>query len=119
MPGIAGWEVVLRELKAEPATQDIPVIMVTMIDDRSVGYALRATEFLTKPVQRAPLVQWQAPAVLPAQLLYRPAHPYRSRTWLLVLLSTVTVICSPAGVSMMRVSPGLRVSDSQNHSVTV
>jgi CheY-like chemotaxis protein len=56
MPGMDGWEV-LRELKADPATQDIPVIMVTMTDDRALGYALGATEFLTKPVQRAQLVQ--------------------------------------------------------------
>ncbi len=56
MPGMDGWEV-LRELKADPATRDIPVIMVTMTDDRSLGYALGATEFLTKPVQRAQLVQ--------------------------------------------------------------
>jgi CheY-like chemotaxis protein len=56
MPGMDGWEV-LRELKADPATQDIPVIMVTMTDDRALGYALGATEFLTKPVQRTQLVQ--------------------------------------------------------------
>jgi signal transduction histidine kinase/DNA-binding response OmpR family regulator len=56
MPGVDGWEV-LRQLKADPATQDIPVIMVTMTDDRELGFALGATEFLTKPVQRAQLVQ--------------------------------------------------------------
>jgi len=56
MPGMDGWEV-LRELKADPATQDIPVIMVTMTDDRALGYALGATEFLTKPVQRTQLMQ--------------------------------------------------------------
>jgi len=56
MPGMDGWEV-LQELKADPATRDIPVIMVTMTDDRSLGYALGATEFLTKPVERAQLVQ--------------------------------------------------------------
>jgi CheY-like chemotaxis protein len=56
MPGIDGWEV-LRQLKADPATQGIPVIMVTMTDDRALGYALGATEFLTKPVQRTQLVQ--------------------------------------------------------------
>jgi hypothetical protein len=56
MPGMDGWEV-LRELKADAATRDIPVIMVTMTDDRELGYALGATEFLTKPVQRAQLVQ--------------------------------------------------------------
>jgi hypothetical protein len=56
MPGMDGWEV-LRELKADPATRDIPVLMVTMTDDRELGYALGATEFLTKPVNRGQLVQ--------------------------------------------------------------
>jgi CheY-like chemotaxis protein len=56
MPGMDGWEV-LRELKADPETRDIPVIMVTMTDDRELGYALGATEFLTKPVNRGQLVQ--------------------------------------------------------------
>jgi len=56
MPDMDGWEV-LRELKADPQTQDIPVIMVTMTDDRELGYALGATEFLTKPVDRGQLVQ--------------------------------------------------------------
>jgi CheY-like chemotaxis protein len=55
MPGMDGWEV-LRRLKADPETEDIPVIMVTMTDDSALGYALGATEFLTKPVNRAELV---------------------------------------------------------------
>ena len=56
MPGKDGWEV-LRQLKADPETQHIPVAMVTMTDDRELGYALGATEFLTKPVERSRLVQ--------------------------------------------------------------
>jgi signal transduction histidine kinase/DNA-binding response OmpR family regulator len=56
MPGMDGWEV-LRELKGDPATRDIPVLMVTMTEDRELGYALGATEFLTKPVNRGQLVQ--------------------------------------------------------------
>jgi CheY-like chemotaxis protein len=51
MPGVDGWSV-LRDLKLDPETSDIPVIMVTMTDDRDMGYALGATEFLTKPIQR-------------------------------------------------------------------
>ena len=56
MPGMDGWAV-LGELKADPATRDIPVIMVTMTEDRNLGYALGATEFLTKPVRRDQLVE--------------------------------------------------------------
>jgi CheY-like chemotaxis protein/anti-sigma regulatory factor (Ser/Thr protein kinase) len=56
MPGMDGWEV-LRELKLDPETRDIPVLMVTMTDDRETGYALGATEFLTKPIERGRLVQ--------------------------------------------------------------
>jgi signal transduction histidine kinase/CheY-like chemotaxis protein len=56
MPGVDGWQV-LRELKADPETRDIPVVMVTMTEDRELGYALGATEFLTKPIQRDHLVR--------------------------------------------------------------
>jgi len=56
MPGMDGWEV-LRELKGDPKTRDIPVIMVTMTDDRELGYALGATEFLSKPVRREQLIE--------------------------------------------------------------
>jgi signal transduction histidine kinase/DNA-binding response OmpR family regulator len=56
MPGMDGWEV-LNALKADDATRGIPVIMVTMTDDRNLGYTLGATEFLTKPVQRGQLLQ--------------------------------------------------------------
>jgi CheY-like chemotaxis protein len=51
MPGMDGWSV-LRMLKADPALRDIPVIMLTMIDDRTRGYSLGAVDYLTKPVDR-------------------------------------------------------------------
>ena len=51
MPGMDGWSV-LRVLKADPALRDIPVIMLTMIDDQTRGYSLGAVDYLTKPVDR-------------------------------------------------------------------
>jgi two-component system, NtrC family, sensor kinase len=55
MPGLDGWAV-LAALKADPATADIPVVMLTIVDDRSHGYALGATEYLTKPIDRERLL---------------------------------------------------------------
>ncbi|MFI5234770.1 MAG: response regulator [Gemmatimonadales bacterium] len=54
MPGMDGWEV-LAALKADPALADVPVIMLTVVDDKKLGYALGATEYLTKPIDREQL----------------------------------------------------------------
>jgi signal transduction histidine kinase/CheY-like chemotaxis protein len=55
MPGMDGWAV-LAALKADAATADIPVIMVTIVDDRNLGYALGAADYLTKPIDRERLI---------------------------------------------------------------
>jgi CheY-like chemotaxis protein len=49
MPGMDGWAV-LAALKADPDTADIPVVMLTMVDDRSKGFRLGAADYLMKPV---------------------------------------------------------------------
>ncbi|MGD8531935.1 MAG: response regulator [Gammaproteobacteria bacterium] len=54
MPDMDGWSV-LRALKADPQLKDIPVVMLTMVDDRGKGYSLGATDYLTKPVDRGQL----------------------------------------------------------------
>jgi signal transduction histidine kinase/DNA-binding response OmpR family regulator len=54
MPGKDGWTV-LEELKADPELAAIPVIMVSMIEERNMGYTLGAAEYLTKPVDRKEL----------------------------------------------------------------
>ena len=55
MPGTDGWTV-LRALKADPLTASIPVVMVSMLDDRDIGHALGAADYLTKPFDREKLV---------------------------------------------------------------
>ena len=55
MPGMDGWAV-LAALKADAATADIPVVMVTIVDNRNLGYALGAADYLTKPIDRERLV---------------------------------------------------------------
>lgn len=49
LPGKDGWEV-LSNLKADPDTADIPVIMVTFIEEKKRGYTLGADDYLVKPV---------------------------------------------------------------------
>ncbi len=51
MPGIDGWTV-LKTLKADRELAGIPVVMLTIMDDRKRGYALGADEYLTKPIDR-------------------------------------------------------------------
>ena len=51
MPRLDGWSV-LSAIKDDPDLSDIPVVMLTIADDRGMGYALGASEYLTKPVER-------------------------------------------------------------------
>ncbi|MFC1811065.1 response regulator [Thermodesulfobacteriota bacterium] len=51
MPGMDGWAV-LSSLKSDSELIDIPVIMLTIVDQKNLGYALGATDYLTKPIDR-------------------------------------------------------------------
>src|SRR6516164_2067335 len=55
LPGVDGWEV-LAQLKADPGTAQIPVIVVSMLDERGRGFALGASEYLVKPVGKEELL---------------------------------------------------------------
>ncbi len=54
MPDIDGWTV-LAAIKGDPELQDIPVILMTIVDEQNRGYSLGATDYLVKPVDRARL----------------------------------------------------------------
>ncbi|HEY9619727.1 MAG TPA: PAS domain-containing protein [Crinalium sp.] len=66
LPNMDGWSV-LSALKADPELADIPVVVMTIVDDKNRGFALGASDYLTKPVDYKRL----------ANLLrdYRPSHP--------------------------------------------
>jgi CheY-like chemotaxis protein len=49
MPRKDGWAV-LSALKADPELADIPIIMVTVVDEQNVAYTLGASDYLTKPI---------------------------------------------------------------------
>ncbi|RMH50845.1 MAG: response regulator [Zetaproteobacteria bacterium] len=54
MPGKDGWEV-LQELKLDPATADIPVMMCSVAEGQELGVALGATDYIAKPIDRKAL----------------------------------------------------------------
>ena len=49
LPGLDGYGV-LSHLRSRPATADIPVIMMTMVDEDHIGFSLGAADYFTKPV---------------------------------------------------------------------
>lgn len=55
LPGLDGWEV-LKRLRADPITAAIPVMVVTIVDDASLGLALGAVDYFVKPVARDTLL---------------------------------------------------------------
>jgi len=55
MPGMDGWEV-LATLKSDPELAEIPVIMLTILDEQRIGFTLGASDYLTKPIDRSRLL---------------------------------------------------------------
>jgi PAS domain S-box-containing protein len=55
MPGMDGWAV-LSAIKANPVLADTPVVMLSLTDNRNVGFSLGTTDYLTKPIDRNRLI---------------------------------------------------------------
>jgi signal transduction histidine kinase/CheY-like chemotaxis protein len=64
LPRLDGWDL-LALLKKDPRTAHIPVVIVSMLDERGKGFALGAEDYLVKPVARddvvAALARWTTP----------------------------------------------------------
>ena len=56
LPKVDGWDVLIR-LKGEPATRDIPVVIVSIVEEHGKGFALGAADYLVKPVSREEMLQ--------------------------------------------------------------
>ncbi len=55
LPRLDGWDF-LTQIKGDSSTADIPVIVVSMLDERGKGFALGAADYLVKPVNRDELL---------------------------------------------------------------
>jgi signal transduction histidine kinase/DNA-binding response OmpR family regulator len=55
MPDLDGWTV-LAAIKGDPDLVDLPVVLMTIVDEKSRGFALGAADYLVKPVDRQKLV---------------------------------------------------------------
>jgi CheY-like chemotaxis protein len=103
MPNTDGWKV-LSDLKADSELCLIPVVMLTIVDDQKLGFALGASDYLTKPINRSHLS-----AVLnkyrktPFSILIVEDDPI-VRELLKVLLEKerVTVCCAENGLEGIR-----------------
>jgi signal transduction histidine kinase/DNA-binding response OmpR family regulator/HAMP domain-containing protein len=51
MPDLDGWTV-LAAIKGDPALADIPVVLMTIVDEKNRGYSLGAADYMVKPVDR-------------------------------------------------------------------
>jgi signal transduction histidine kinase/ligand-binding sensor domain-containing protein/CheY-like chemotaxis protein len=83
LPKIDGWTV-LSALKADPELMHIPVIMLTIVDDRNIGFALGASDFMTKPIDRDRLIsllrKYQGKSAAGSVLLIEDDHATRLLT---------------------------------------
>jgi DNA-binding response OmpR family regulator len=51
LPGMHGWDV-LKRLKGDEATRTLPVVIISMVENRDLGVALGADDYFVKPVDR-------------------------------------------------------------------
>jgi signal transduction histidine kinase/ActR/RegA family two-component response regulator len=72
LPGVDGWTV-LQQLKSEAETKDIPVIVVSIVDERSRGAAMGAAAYMVKPVSRDDLLSALAAVGIPVPTAGAPS----------------------------------------------
>jgi CheY-like chemotaxis protein len=103
LPGMHGWEV-LRQLKGDPALAQVPVFLVTVVDERRAGHALGADEYFVKPVDHGQLLGALARHVLPPDtrgaasvLVVEPDAAARERVERSLRASGANVTCCSDG----------------------
>jgi signal transduction histidine kinase/DNA-binding response OmpR family regulator len=105
LPDLDGWEVLYR-LKNDPATQGIPVLVVTAQDQGQLGPSLGAVDWLTKPVDSKRLLT----ALRRCQALGAPRRPLR----ILIVDDEATVLEALEALLTREGHKIIRASDGQS-----
>ena len=117
LPRLNGWDL-LAQLKSDPATSEIPVVIVSMTDEQGAGFALGATDYLVKPVDRARLLG----------AMSRCVSPRRERRTLVAIdddpvdLDLLEAVLAPEGWRVVRATggeEGVRVVRKERPAVVV
>jgi signal transduction histidine kinase/DNA-binding response OmpR family regulator len=95
LQGEHSWDF-LQDLKADPATRDIPVYVLTVVDNREKALALGANAFHSKPIDRAWLMK-QLEASFPSHQILVVDDDATSRYLLKVVLSQANYEVAEAG----------------------
>jgi CheY-like chemotaxis protein len=117
LPGLDGWEV-LTVLKADPVTAQVPVVVVSMLDQRGRGYALGAAEYLVKPVTREDVLG----ALTRARVLSHPRRTLLAIDDDPVVLDLVKAMLEPEGWTVLSATDGetgLSLARSRRPSVVL
>jgi signal transduction histidine kinase/CheY-like chemotaxis protein len=101
LPGLDGWDVLARA-KDDPVLQGIPIVVVSMLDERGKGFALGAADYLLKPISAVALLA----------TIERVARPPERPATLLVVdddllaIELMRVSLEPEGYSLLTASGG-------------
>ncbi|MGE5314819.1 MAG: response regulator [Acidobacteriota bacterium] len=114
LPVKDGWQV-LRELKEHPLCREIPVIIISMVDERNVGFSLGAAEYFVKPVQKDSLLH--------ALKRVAERHPYVANAAKILVIDDdpsstdlVQVILESEGCTVLKANngrDGLRMAEEE------
>jgi signal transduction histidine kinase/DNA-binding response OmpR family regulator len=122
LPGMDGWEV-LRHLKQDSRVCDIPVVMVSVVDDEDVGLALGAVDYFVKPIDRdkllarlgrLSLVDWRVASEQPMNVLVIDDDPAT-----LAIIETSLVAESIAVATARSGTDGLRMAREQRFDLVI
>jgi signal transduction histidine kinase/DNA-binding response OmpR family regulator/HAMP domain-containing protein len=99
LPRLDGWDFLARA-KADPELADIPVVIVSMLDERGKGFALGAAEYLVKPVDRDLLLATLRRLVAkgPAKVLAIDDDP--------LAITLVEAVLGPQGFTVLKATSG-------------